>query len=134
MQQQNAHNDTFVIKQLTESAPGMAQTPTAPCIDADIEAILELQERIGQLWESLAALTREDLSTRLELLSTATDQRATDSRPVREALQQILLSIGTGALAVLSEPTRQRLTSLTGIALPGHLSSGSRRTESFGDV
>jgi hypothetical protein len=127
VQQPNAPNDSFTIKQLAESAPGIAQTPTAPCIDADIEAIRELRERIGHLWGNLAALSREDLSTRLDLLGTAADHRATDSRPVREALQEILLSIGTGALTALSEPTRQRLAALTGIALPGHLPPAGRQ-------
>jgi hypothetical protein len=89
-------------------------------IDADIEAIRELRVRIEHLWGNLAAPSREDLSARLDLLGTAADHRATDSRPVREALQEVLLSIGTGALAALSERTRQRLADLTGIALPGH--------------
>jgi hypothetical protein len=120
VQHQNAPNDTFATRQLAESAPGIAQTPTVSHIDADIEAIRELQERIEHLWGNLAAPSRADLSARMELLAAAADNRATDSRPVREALQQVLLSIGTGALAALSEPTRQRLAALTGIALPGH--------------
>jgi len=90
-------------------------------IDADVEAIRELQERIEHLWGNPAAPSREDLSVRLDLLGTAADHRATDSRSVREALQEVLLSVGTGALAALSEPTRQRLAALTGIALSGHL-------------
>ena len=126
MQDQNAPKDTFAIEQLTESAPGIAQTPAVSHIDADIEAIRELQERIEYLWGNLAAPSREDLSARLDLLGTAADQRATDSRPVREALQEVLLSIGTGALAALSDPTRQRLAALTGIALPGRLPSVGR--------
>ena len=121
MQHQNAPNDTFAIKQLAKSVPGIAQTPTASSIDADIEAIRELQERIEHLWGNLAAPSREDLSARLDLLGTAADHRATDSRLVREALQEVMLSIGTGALAPLSEPTRRRLAALTGIALPDHL-------------
>jgi hypothetical protein len=55
---------------------------------------------------------------------------------VREALQEVLLSIGTGALAALSEPTRQRLAALTGIALPGHpptAVTGRRRTAEMPD-
>jgi hypothetical protein len=97
----------------------MAQTPTASRIDADIEAICELQERIEYLWGNLTAPSREDISARLDLLGAAADHRATDTRQVREALQEVLLSIGTGALSALSDPTRQRLTALTGIALPG---------------
>jgi hypothetical protein len=120
VQHQNAPNNTFATEQLAESAPRIAQTPTVSHIDADIEAIRELRVRIEHLWGNLAAPSREDLSARLDLLGTAADHRATDSRPVREALQEVLLSIGTGALAALSEPTRQRLADLTGIALPGH--------------
>ena len=121
MQHQNAPNVNFAIEQLAESVPGIAQTPTVSDIDADIEAIRELQERIKHLWGNLEAPSREDLSARLDLLGTAADHRATDSRSVRGALQEVLLSIGTGALAALSEPTRQRLAALTGIALPGRL-------------
>jgi hypothetical protein len=50
MQHQNAPEGTFSTKQLAELAPGKAQTPTVSHIDADIEAIRELQERIGHLW------------------------------------------------------------------------------------
>jgi hypothetical protein len=132
VQHQNAPNDTFAIKQLAESTPGIAQTPTAFHVDADIEAIRELQERIEHLWGNLAAPSREDLSARLDLLGTAADHRATDSRSVREALQQVLLTIGTGALAALSEPTRQRLAALTGIALPGHLPVAGWRSAAEG--
>lgn len=121
MQHKNAPKDTFTVERIVEPAPGRAQTPIASHIDADVEAISELQECIEHLWGNLAAPSREDLSTRLELLSTAADHRATDSRPVREALQEVLLSVGTGALATLSEPTRQRLAALTGIELPDHL-------------
>jgi len=121
VQHQNAPKGTFITEPLMESTPGTAQTPTVSQIDADVEAIRELQERIGHLWGNPAAPSRDDLSARLDLLGTAADHRATDSRPVRQALQEVLLSIGTGALAALSEPTRQRLTALTGIALPGHL-------------
>jgi len=134
MQHQNAPNDTFAM-QLDESAPGIAQTPTTSRIDADIEAIRELQERIEHLWGNLAAPSREALSARLDLLGTAAGHRATDSRPVREALQRVLLSIGTGALAALSEPTRQRLAALTGIELPDHLPPAGRRVaDSRGDA
>lgn len=127
MQHQNAPEDTFAAEPLVQSVPGRAQTPMASHIDADVEAIRELNERIGHLWENLAAPSREDLSARLDLLGTAADHRATDSRSVREALQEVLLSVGTGALATLSEPTRQRLAALTGIALPDHLPSAGRR-------
>ena len=123
---QNSPQDTFAAGHSVESMPGRAQTPMS-CIDADVEAIRELPEWIERLWGNLAALSREDLSTRLDLLGTAADHRATDSRPVREALQAVLLSVGTGALAMLSEPTRQRLAAITGIELPGHLPSACRR-------
>lgn len=126
MQHQNAPNHAFAADHLKESVPGRAQTPMASRIDADIEAIRELQERIEHLWGNLAASSREGLSARLDMLGTAADQRTTDSRSVREALQEVLLSIGTGALATLSEPTRHRLAALTGIALPGHRPSVGR--------
>jgi hypothetical protein len=128
VQRQNAPDDTSAIKQLAEPVPGIAQTPTASHIDADIEAIRELQNRIGHLWGNLTAPSREGLSVRLDLLGTAADHRATDTRQVREALQEVLLSIGTGALVALSDPTRQRLTALTGIALPGYLSATGYRS------
>jgi hypothetical protein len=135
VQHQNAPNDTSASEHLVKSIPGPAQTPTASHVDADIEAIRELQERIQHLWGNLAAASREDLNARLDLLGTAADHRATDTRPVREALQEVLLSIGTGALAALSEPTRQRLAALTGIALPGHLPPADRRmAERCGDA
>jgi hypothetical protein len=127
MQHQNAPRNTFASGYSAESVPGRAQTPLLPCIDSDVKAIRELQERIERLWGNLAALCREDLSPRLDLLGTAADHRATNSRPVREALQAVLLSVGTGALAALSEPTRERLAALTGIDLPGHLPSACRR-------
>lgn len=126
LQHQDAPNVNFAIEQLAESAPGIAQKPTVSNIDADIEAIRELQERIEHLWANMEAPSREDLSARLDLLGTAADHHATDSRPVREALQEVLLSIGTGALAALSESTRQRLAALTGIALPGRPPSADR--------
>jgi hypothetical protein len=133
VQHQNAPEDTFA-ERLAESVPGRAQTPMASRIDADVEAIRELRERIEHLWGNLAAPSREYLRARLDLLGTAADHRATDSRPVREALQEVLLTVGTGALATLSEPTRQRLAALTGIALPDHLPSGDRRVaDSRGD-
>jgi hypothetical protein len=128
VQRQNAPDDASAIKQLAEQVPGIAQIPTASRIDADIEAICELQKRIESLWGNLTAASREDLSARLDLLGTAADHRATDTRQVREALQEVVLSIGTGALAVLSDPTRQRLTALTGITLPGHLSATGYRS------
>jgi len=104
-----------------ESVPGRAQIPTAPYIDADVEAICELRNRIRHLWANLTAPSREGLSVRLDLLGTAADHRDTNSMPVRQALQEVLISVGTGALGTLSETTRQRLTALTGIALPDHL-------------
>jgi hypothetical protein len=119
VQHQNAPRDTFAAERPVVSLPGRAQTPVASRVDADVEAIRELQECIEHRWGNLAVPCREDLSVRLDLLGTAADHRATDSRPVREALQQVLLGVGTGALATLSEPTRQRLAALTGIALPG---------------
>ena len=107
MQHQNAPRDTFAAEQSVESVPGRAQTPMTSRIDADVEAIRELQEWIERLWGNLAALSREDLSTRLDLLDTAVDHRETI--PGRaQALQAILVSVGTGGLATLSEPTRQR--------------------------
>lgn len=134
MKHKNAPEDTFVAESLAESVPGLAQRPMASHIDADVEAIRELQECIQHLWANLSAPSREDLSTRLDLLSTAADQRATDSRLVRQALQEVLLSVGTGALATLSGPTRQRLAALTGIALPDHLPPGHRVAGSQGDA
>lgn len=116
----NRRGDTIATEYPAESFPGIAQKSTMPHIDADVAAIRELQDRIEQLWGNLAAPSRADLSARLDLLATAADHRATDSRRVREALQAILLSVGTGALAALSEPTRRRLAALTGVALPGH--------------
>lgn len=135
MQHQNAPKDSFAIKQSAESVPGIAQTPTVSHIDADIAAIHELQARIEYLWGNLGAPSREDLSRRLDLLGTAADHRATDTRSVREALQEVLLNIGTGALAALSEQTRQRLAALTGITLPGRLpSAGAQLAERSGDA
>jgi hypothetical protein len=130
----NAPRDTFAADPLAESVPRPAQTPMASRIDADVEVIRELHERIDHLWGNLAAPSRKDLSARLDMLGAAADHRATDSRPVREALQEVLLIIGTGALATLSEPTRQRLAALTGIDLTGQLPSAGRRlAESRGD-
>jgi hypothetical protein len=135
VQHKNAPKGSSVSEYPVVSVPGLAQIPARSHVDADVEAIRELQERIGHLWGNLAAPFREDLSARLDLLGAAADQRATDSRPVREALQDVLLSVGTGALTALSEPTRQRLAALTGITLPGHLSSADRRmTEGGGDA
>jgi hypothetical protein len=126
MQHQNARDHAFAADHLMESVPGRAQTPMASRIDADIKAIRELQERIEHLGGNLAAPSRERLKARLDMLGTAADHRATDSRSVREALQEVLLSVGTGALATLSEPTRQRLAALTGIALHHHPPSDGR--------
>jgi hypothetical protein len=121
MQHRNIRKDPFAAKPDAESGSGQAQTPMASRIDADVEAIHELRERIEHLWANVAVPSWEGLAARLELVGAAADRRATDSRPVREALQEVLLSIGTGALSTLSEPTRQRLAALTGIALPGQL-------------
>ena len=126
MQRQNAPDGASAIKQLAEQVPGIAQTSTASRVDVDVEAIGELKKQIDCLWGNLTAASREGLSARLDLLCIAADNRATDTRQVREALQAVVLSIGTGALAVLSDPTRQRLTALTGIALPGHLPADQR--------
>ena len=134
MQHKNAPKDSFTTGRLAGSAPRRAQIPMGSHIDADVEAIRELQECIQHLWGNLPAPSREDLSTRLDLLSTAADHRATDSRPVRQALQEVLLSVGTGALAALSGPTRQRLAALTGIALPDHLPPGAGWSGSKGDA
>lgn len=134
MQHQNAPKDTFDAKHLAEPVPGRAQTPMASHIDADVEAIRELKKWIEHLRGNPAVPYRDDLSARLDLLSAAADHRATDSRLVREALQEVLLSVGTGALTTLSEPTRRRLAALTGIALPNHLPlAGRRAAEGRGD-
>ena len=134
MQHENAPKDTFIAERLMNSIPGRAQTPMASHIDADVKAICELQECIQHLWGNLSVHSREDLRARLDLLIAAAEQRATDSRPVRQALQEVLLSVGTGAVATLSAPTRQRLAALTGIALPDHLPPRRRVTYSQGDA
>lgn len=123
MQRENARGEEFAPEAGAEPGPaphpvpGRAQMPAAPCIDADIEAIGELQDRIRHLWAGLTEPSRVELGARLELLRAAAERRETDSKPVREALQQVLLNVGTGALATLGEATRQRLAALTGIAL-----------------
>lgn len=119
MQHENTYREEVDQKESMHPLPGRAQVPTAPCVDDDVQAIRELLDQISHLWMHLTALSRDDLSSWLELLRTAADSHATDSRPVREALQQVLLGVGTGALAALSETSRQRLAALTGIALPG---------------
>ncbi|WP_042384087.1 hypothetical protein [Streptacidiphilus melanogenes] len=119
MRQDNVPEDSPDPREPARRKPGRAQTPAASCVDADIAAIHELQGQIRYLWANLTAPSREDLRVRLELLWTAADRRDTDSRAVREALQQVLLTVGLGALATLSEETRRRLTALTGISLPG---------------
>lgn len=121
MQNRNAPKDAFATEHVVAPLLGSAQKPAASSIDADVEAIRELRDRVEHLWGNPAAPSREDLSARLDLLGAAADHRATDSRLVREMLQEVLLSVGTSALASLSEPTRRRLTALTGISLPGHL-------------
>jgi hypothetical protein len=128
VRQQNAPKETSASQNLTELAPGIAQIPTATHVDADVTAIRELRKQIEYVWEHLAAACREGLSTRLDLLWTAADSCATDSRAVREALQEVLLSVGTGALAALSEPTRRRLAALTGIEVPDRLPPVDWRT------
>jgi hypothetical protein len=100
-------------------APGRGQLPAEPRIDDDVQAIGELLNHIRSLWADLTTHSREVLEKQLEMLASAADSRDTGSKPVRATLQQVLLTIGTGALAVLSEPTRRRLAALTGIALPG---------------
>lgn len=133
VQRQNAPKDIVAAERSADPVPGRGQTPVPSRIDADVEAICELQERVKHLWGNLTAPSREHLRARLDLLGAAADHRATDSRPVREALQEVLLSIGTGTLTALSEPTRQRLSALTGIALPGQAPAASRRmAERFG--
>lgn len=115
-----------------ESAPrggfglGRAQTPAEPRIDEDVEAIRELLERIRQLWGGLTVDSREELGERMRGLDAAAASRDTGSRPVREMLQHVLLTVGTGALATLSEPSRRRLAALTGIALPGRRAPSDR--------
>lgn len=101
-----------------DAAIGPGQVSAPPRIDADIAAIEELRAWIRHLWSGLAAPAHTYLGVRLELLSSAVERRATDSCAVRKALQQVLLNIGTGALATLSDSSRHRLTALTGIALP----------------
>ena len=101
-------------------APGSAQTPAEPRVEDDVAAIRELLDRIRSLWSDLTAHSHAELRERMQGLSVAAENRDTGSRSVRESLQQVLLTMGTGALATLSEPTRQRLAALTGIALPGH--------------
>ena len=126
MRDENESGDAFAVEHSVDPAPGRAQTSAPPCIDADIAAIRELQDRIRYLWTNLAALSREDLGAHLELLRIAADHRDTDAKPVRRALQHVLLTLGTDALATLREPTRQRLSALTGIALPGSTAPTSR--------
>jgi hypothetical protein len=96
--------------------PGQISAP--PRVDADVAAIEELEARIRLLWSGLAVPVRDYLGTRMALLSCAMERRETDSRDVRAALQQVLLNLGTGAVATLSDSSRERLTALTGIALP----------------
>lgn len=97
---------------------GRGQRSTAPDIDADIDAIHALCTQVTRVWDGLTASTREELAVRMELLSQAADLRETDSPIVRGALQEVLLIVGTGALATLNGGVGRRLTVLTGIALP----------------
>jgi hypothetical protein len=90
-----------------------------PCIDDDVKAIRELLNHIRRLGGDLAAHSQKELGERLEQLGAAVESRDTGSKRVRVTLQQVLLTLGTGALATLSDPARQRLAALTGIALPG---------------
>lgn len=101
------------------SGPGRAQMPAPPEIEQDIVAIRELLELLARLWTNLTTHARDDLADPLALLDAAASRRETDAKPVREALQRVLLTVGTGALAPLSDPVRRRLAALTGIALPG---------------
>jgi len=103
---------------------GPGQTAALPHIDADMAAIGELQACVRHLWSGLAAPSREDLGALFEVLSDAVERRETDTREVRGALQQVVLTVGTGATATLSEPARRRLAALTGIALPGPAGGG----------
>lgn len=105
----------------TPARRGRAQTPMASLVDADIEAIHELEARVRRLWPRLSAPSREVLSACLSLLADAVERRDTDTRAVRESLQHVLLDIGTGALTTLSEASCSRLSALTGIALPGRV-------------
>lgn len=103
---------------------GPGQTAALPHIDADIAAIGELQARVRHLWSGLAASSREDLGAFFVVLADAVERRETDTREVRGALQQVVLNVGTGVIATLSEPARCRLAALTGIALPGPAEGG----------
>lgn len=111
MRHENAHTGAFGL--------GRAQTPAQPRVEDDVETIRELLERIRQLWGDLTVDAREELGERMRVLGAAVESCDTSSRPVREMLQHVLLTVGTGALATLSEPTRRRLAALTGIGLPG---------------
>jgi hypothetical protein len=95
-------------------------------VDDDVAAIRELLDEIQRLWADLAPHSREELAARVQRLDAAVGSRDTSSKAVRETLQQVLIVMGTGALATLSEPSRQRLAALTGIALPGHHASSGR--------
>jgi hypothetical protein len=119
VRQENVGDDDIASEEAANPAPGCAQIPAPPRIDADVEAIYELGDRIRHLWSNLTASSRDDLAIPLALLRAAADRRDTDSQTVREALQQVLLNVGTGALAPMTEATRRRLTALTGIALVG---------------
>jgi hypothetical protein len=100
--------------------------PTESHTDDDVDAIRELLVQILSLWGNLTVHSREAVGELLERLSAAVVRRDTGSKAVRETLQQLLLNVGTGALATLSDPTRRRLTALTGIALPGRRTPVSR--------
>lgn len=112
MQYESTHPSVFAL--------GRAQTPAEPRIGDDVAAIRELLDRIHRLWADLTPSSREELGGRTHSLGAAADSRDTSSKAVRETLQQVLIIMGTGALATLSEASRQRLAALTGIALPGH--------------
>jgi hypothetical protein len=111
--------DEFAPADSGRLVPGRAHTPAPPRIDEDVETIRELLGQIELLRPNLTTHSRDDLAAPLALLRSAADRRDTDAKPVREALQQVLLTVGIGALATLSGPARRRLAALTGIALPG---------------
>lgn len=112
-------NEARGLAAASASGHGRAQMPAPPEIEQDVATIRELLELLARLRVNLTAHARDDLIDPLALLDAAANRRETDAKPVREALQRVLLTVGTGALATLSGPARRRLAALTGIALPG---------------
>jgi hypothetical protein len=102
-----------------DTAPGRGQRAATTDIDADVHAIRALRVQVMRVCGSLPAATRADLAGRMDALSAAAVAHDTDSPAVRVALQEVLLIVGTGALATLNTTARRRLSALTGIALPG---------------